>query len=95
MSTVDKICEEFGVRDGTNRARLVRALAANFGKPVPIEKLVKATYGARAPVSSKSKLAMVIGGAHLMIQKNRLPYRIIKERTEDGTTVALAKKARK
>jgi hypothetical protein len=87
-----KIGVEFNVRSGTNREKLLEALNANYKKPVTKRDLLKAVYGSTSD-ENKSAVDMVMKGLYFMINKDKLPYKIVKEKNEQKeTTFALCPK---
>lgn len=83
--------DQFGLREGSNRAKLVDALLAAKGKPVAISGLLKAVYG-NTKEEGKSALNMVLKGMSDMIVKNKIKMQIVRERDEKGGTIALKSK---
>lgn len=79
--------DQFGLREGSNRAKLVDALLEAKGKPVPISGLLKAVYGS-AKEEGKSALNMVLKGMVDMIAKNKIKMEIVRAK-EDGGSIAL------
>lgn len=78
-----KFAQAFEARQGTNRQKLIDALASNFRKPVTVNSLLKSVYGSQN-VENKTALAMSMRGALATIKSKRLPYRI--EKTKDEKT---------
>lgn len=76
------IREQFGLREGTNREKLVDALLAAKGKAQTVSQLLKATYG-NAKEENKGALMMVMKGVQIMIDKNKIKLSLIKGKTED------------
>jgi hypothetical protein len=81
--SAQSVVSEFGAREGTYRANLIATLASNMGKQLTMDKVMKGTYGA-AKEEYKGALGLVCRGASLMIQKGRLPYKIVRERGSIG-----------
>jgi hypothetical protein len=79
-----KISKEFGCREGTLREKLVDALGRRKGKQVASGELIKMVYGSAAKDASHSSLMMIVKGAGMMIAKNKLSYRLRKERNAAG-----------
>ena len=77
------ISKEFDCRSGTNREKLVEALASSKGKQVPRSDLLKSVYGNQKE-ENIGPLGMVLKGMAVMIKEGRLPYKI--ERTKDAET---------
>lgn len=85
------IRDQFGLREGSNRERLVDALLAAKGKPVPISGLLKAVYG-NTKEEGKGPLNMVLKGMQDMIAKNKIKMEIIRAKDDKGVTIALKAK---
>lgn len=85
------IRDQFGLREGSNREKLVDCLLEAKGKPVPITALLKAVYG-NTNEEGKTALNMVLKGIQTMINKNKIKLEIIKTKTEKGLTIALKAK---
>jgi hypothetical protein len=79
--SANKRAAEFGCRVGTAREKLVIALDANYKKMVPALDLVKTVYGSKN-IEKIGSLDMVVKGAQKMIDKNKLPYILKKEKNE-------------
>lgn len=79
--TRSKIGIEFNVRSGTNREKLLEVLHKNFKKQVSKRDLMKAVYGKENPA-----INMVMGGIRWMIDKDKLPYKVISDRNEQKET---------
>lgn len=89
----DKIVEAFGMRDGTNYARMLDHLAKNVGKQVKVDELARAAY--KAGDHDKAKRRVVTMSRKVqdgIIVKKRLPYKIVKEKSDDGVTIGLHNK---
>ena len=89
-SGADKIAAAFGVREGTNRAKLLARLGRNLGKPVAVPELMKAVYG--ADDDEPGKLMRVVAGAFVMIEKHKPGYRLAKAGEGRTATFTLAAK---
>lgn len=76
------IAAEFEARAGTIREKLLLALHANFKKQVPLNTLLKATYG-NLNTENKGALMMSMKGALLTIKNKKLPYEIKKEKVPE------------
>jgi hypothetical protein len=86
------IRDEFELREGSNREKLVDCLLAAKGKPVTISGLLKATYG-NTKDEGKGPLNMVIKGMVDMIAKKKIKMTVLREKNKDGeVTVALKAK---
>lgn len=86
------IRDQFGLREGSNREKLVDCLLAAKGKPVTIAACLKATYG-NSKEEGKGPLNMVIKGMSDMIAKNKIKMTIVREKNKDGeATIALQAK---
>ena len=72
---------EFGVREKSNRAKLLGALGT--GKQIPLGDLLAVVYGSRKE-EMKSALTMVMKGLSITIQANKLKYEIKREKTKEG-----------
>jgi hypothetical protein len=84
--TIDAILAAFHARAGTNRAKLIAALARNLGKPVSIADLIKATYG-NGPHTGMSN---AIAGVEIMIATHKLGYRLTKSGEGSEASLTLA-----
>ena len=80
--SANKLAAEFGARVGSFREKLLIALDDHYKKMVPELDLLKAVYGSKNTENSGA-LTMVIKGAQTMIEKNKLPYNLKKEKNED------------
>ena len=76
-----KIGQEFNVRAGTHREKLLDALHGNFKKVMTKRDLMKAVYG-NVSDENKSAVQMVMNGLYFMIDKYKLPYKIMKQKNE-------------
>lgn len=72
------IVAEFGTREGTNREKLLLALADNLNKPTSQTALIKAVYGSKE--GDSGALGMVMKGLFASIASNKLPYKIVKSK---------------
>lgn len=81
----------FGLREGSNREKLVDCLLAAKGKPVAISDLLKAVYGSTKE-EGKGPLNMVLKGMGDMIAKNKIKMDIVKAKDDKGVTIALKAK---
>lgn len=83
MST-QSITEQFGVRDKTNRAKVVNFLYKKKGSPVKLADLSRSVYGRTGGKveDNARKLRMVLVGLDRVIAKQKLPFEI---RRENGT----------
>ena len=77
----NKRAAEFGARVGSFREKLIIALDENFKKMIPELDLLKAVYGSKN-TENAGALTMVLKGAQIMIDKNKLPYILKKEKNE-------------
>lgn len=82
------VCEAFGARPGTNRAKLLDRLAASMGKPVAVTDLAKAVYG---DADRTDALGMVLKGALWMIETRKPGYRLVKSGGRGAIAFALEK----
>jgi hypothetical protein len=80
-----KIGIEFNVRAGTNREKLLETLHSNFKKPVTKRDILKSVYGS-ASDENKGAVQMVMKGLYFMIDKGKLPYKIVRDRNEQKET---------
>lgn len=78
-----KILEGFGAREGTNRAKLLGALADSAGKGIKTDQLLKACYGSLNE-KNRGALKMVMAGARKTIEAEKLPYQIVVSKNEKG-----------
>lgn len=83
--------DQFGLREGTARAKLVDALLAAKGKPVHIKDLLKTVYG-KADEEWKTALNMVVQGMKSMIIGHKIKMEIIRDKDDKGSTIALKSK---
>lgn len=86
-----RILAEFKARAGTNRETLLRVMIASFGKQVNLAELMKAVYNS-TDEKNRGALGMVMKGAYAMIEKRKLPYRIVREKKEKEVTYGLHQK---
>ena len=77
----NKLAAEFGCRVGSFREKLIIALDENYRKFVKTDDLLKAVYGSKNNENAGA-LTMVLKGAQTMIEKNKLPYELKKEKNE-------------
>jgi uncharacterized protein YukJ len=80
-----KIVIEFNVRSGTNREKLLDTLYSNFKKPVLKRDLLKSVYGSVSE-DNKGAIQMVMKGLYFIIDKEKLPYKIVKEKNDQKET---------
>lgn len=83
--SANKRAAEFGARVGSFREKLLIALDEHFKKMVSELDLLKAVYGSKN-TENAGALTMVIKGAQIMIEKNKLPYILKKEKNEAKET---------
>lgn len=83
--------DQFGLREGTNREKLVDALLAAKGKALGVSALLKATYG-NAKEENKGALMMVMKGVQIMIDKNKIKLTLVKAKEGKEMTFALKTK---
>lgn len=76
-----KVVNDFGVRKGTNRQKVLDQLFADFGKQVPRRALLLTLYSSDSE-SNVGALNMVFSGLFALIKKKRLSYKIVKEKKE-------------
>lgn len=86
--SANKLAAEFGARVGSFREKLIIALDESYRKLVPVEDLLKAVYGSKNNENTGA-LTMVIKGAQTMIEKNKLPYTLKKEKNEGEISFGL------
>lgn len=86
--STNKLAAEFGARVGSFREKLIIALDESYRKLVPIAELLKAVYGSKNNENTGA-LTMVIKGAQTMIEKNKLPYVLKKEKNEGEISFGL------
>jgi hypothetical protein len=75
---------EMGVREGTNRDKLIKAMLKQ--PPKTLAQLAEAVYGDSTKVGA---ISMVLKGISVTIDKGKLPYSIVKNKGEGGTTYEL------
>lgn len=85
------IRDAFGLREGSNRQKLVDCLLGAKGKAVPVAALLKATYGSSKD-ELKSSLNMVLKGMTDTIAKGKIKLTLVKEKDDKGMTYALKAK---
>lgn len=73
--------EAFGTREGSNREKLLEALAASQGKQVSVKDLMKAVYRS---TQKQGPLMMVMRGLYDMIAGNKLPFAVHKSKDKEG-----------
>jgi hypothetical protein len=78
-ASANKLAAEFGARPGSFREKLLIALDDHYGKSVALPVLLKAVYGSQN-TENVGALGMVIKGALKTIEKNSLPYLLVKEK---------------
>lgn len=83
--TRSKIGVEFNVRSGTNREKLLEALYVNFKKQVTKRELLKEVYGSTAE-DNQVAILMVMKGLNSMIDKDKLPYKVVRGKDEKKET---------
>lgn len=81
----------FGARESSNRERLLTRLTESINKQVPLVELIKATYGNQKE-ENKGPLGMVLKGVQIMIDKGKLPYKLIKEKADGEISYGLHEK---
>ncbi len=79
--STNKLAAEFGARVGSFREKLIIAFDESYRKLIKVEDLLKAVYGSKNNENTGA-LTMVIKGAQTMIEKNKLPYELKKEKNE-------------
>lgn len=75
--------ETFEAREGSNRDKLLMALAEKQGKPVLVSEVLKAVYGSKND-ENRSKLMMVLKGLTVSIETGKLPFAIHKTKNDEG-----------
>lgn len=83
--------DQFGLREGSYRAKLVDALLEAKGKPVHVKDLLKKVYG-KPEDEFKTALNMVLQGMKGMIATHKIKFEIVRDKDDKGTTVALIAK---
>lgn len=73
---MEGLCGEFGCREGTHRAKLVAYLGKHKNKELDRSTLIEEVYGKKEDKLT-TPLMMVLKGARVMIDKNKLPYKVI------------------
>lgn len=86
----------FGEREGTKRKRLIDVLVANRGKFVPQADIIRAVYGddakgddAKVTADFKGPLSMVMKGLTGMIEKNKMPVTLQKQKEGKAVSYGL------
>lgn len=89
----------FGEREGTNRKRLIDCLVAKRGKFVPLVDIIRAVYPDAPVINDSAALAqfkgpvgMVMKGLNVMIEKNKLPVTLTKQKKDKVTSYGLIDK---
>lgn len=85
------IREAFGLREGTNKAKIVDALLEAKGKALSVGAILKAAYGS-AKEDNMGALTMALKGVQATIAKNKIKYELIRNKDEKGVTFALKTK---
>jgi len=80
-----KIGVEFNVRSGSLREKLLEALHAHYKHPVTKRDLLKSVYGS-ASEDNQGAILMVMKGIHFMIDKYKLPYKVVTGKNEKKET---------
>lgn len=75
------IAKKFNARPGTIREKLINTMTISFGKKVSATDIQVALYSAPSP-SARAALNMVMRGIAVMIEKEKLPYEIVREKSE-------------
>lgn len=83
--------EIFGVRGGTNRAKLATFLLNNKGKERPVGDALRSVYGNRNG-DKKPALMRVVFGLENIIKDSKLPYQIV---SGEGKLYLIDKKAKR
>lgn len=86
----DGIAGECGVRAGSNRELLLKRLAQDKGKQVPVQYLVTAVYGAKE--GSVGAVSLVMKGLIVNLKSSKAPYEIRKNKDDKGITYGLFNK---
>lgn len=85
------IRDQFGLREGSHRAKLVDALLEAKGKPVYVKDLLKKVYG-KSDDDYKIALNMVLLGMKGMISNNKIKMEVTRDRDDKGAMIALKTK---
>lgn len=80
---------EFSVRPGSNREKLFARMKTNLGKFVPEKELVATVYGRNG--GSSGLLREVMKGVMLVIEAQKLPFEVRKEKDRNGISYGLFK----
>jgi hypothetical protein len=87
------ICGQFQVVIGSFREALLKFMAKNLGKPVTVDQMSVATYGAKAAEAQAGRpVIRVLNGIEWMIEQGKLPYEVKKMKDGRSTSYMLAKK---
>lgn len=81
FSDPEKVFKAFKLRDGTNKARLIRALIKARGDYLPLPALLRAAYGA-VDGGDEASLRMIVKGINVAIKENSLPMKVEKIRPD-------------
>lgn len=80
---------EFSVRPGSNREKLFARMKTSLGKFVPEKELVATVYGRNG--GSSGLLREVMKGVMLVIEAQKLPFEVRKEKDRNGISYGLFK----
>lgn len=78
--SLDRFLAAFGVREGTNKAKLVTLFYENRNKTVALSEITKKVYGKTVTEEAKGAIKMVINGVVKTMEKEKLPFKLIKEK---------------
>lgn len=78
--SLDKVLASFGAREGTNKAKAIACFYENRNKTVATSVLVKAVYGKTVTDESRGAIKMVINGIKATMEKEKLPFELLKEK---------------
>jgi hypothetical protein len=84
---VRKQQDEFRVREGSNRAKLLYVFLATIGKQTPILELMDSAYGKNK--GSAKALSNDVGFLEKVIRDRKLPYEFVKHKKKQGMTIGL------
>lgn len=94
LTKEQKLVADFGKRPGTHYHKMVTALVENMNKPIGVADLARAAYGSGALKKHQRRVQTMANRVQENdITKKRMPLKIVKEKTDDGTTtICLADK---
>lgn len=92
-SAADEIVDQFKIRPGTNYHRMMCCLAKNFDEPVKLDELARYAYQGKDLDKARNRIVTMtrlVQERHIV--KNKLPFKIEKEKIENAITYKLLAK---